>query len=40
VVKERKRNTLENIDIGNTFLNRTTMAQQLREMTKKWDCMK
>jgi hypothetical protein len=33
-------NTLEILDIGNGFLNRTQMAQQLREQIDKWDCMK
>jgi hypothetical protein len=31
-------NTLERI--GNNFLNRTPMAQQLRERMSKWDCIK
>jgi hypothetical protein len=31
LVQERARNTLELIDIGNNFLSRTQMAQQLRE---------
>jgi hypothetical protein len=33
-------NTLKHISIGNDFLNRTPMAQQLRERTKKCDCIK
>jgi hypothetical protein len=33
-------NTLENISIGNYFLNRTQMAQHLRERMNKWDCIK
>jgi hypothetical protein len=36
-VKERTGNTLELIDTGNDFLNRTQMAQQLRERIDKWD---
>jgi hypothetical protein len=39
-VYERAGNTLELIGIGNDFLNRTQMTQQLREMTDKWDHMK
>jgi hypothetical protein len=31
---------LEHIGIDNTFLNRTPMAQKLRERFDKWDCMK
>jgi hypothetical protein len=37
VVQGRARNTLELIGIGNYFLNRTQMAQQLRERINKWD---
>jgi hypothetical protein len=33
-------NTLEYIGIGNDFLNRTLMGQQLRQRLKKWDCIK
>jgi hypothetical protein len=36
VVQERAGNTLELIGIGNDFLNRTPMAQQLGEITDKW----
>jgi hypothetical protein len=39
-VQERVGNTLEHIDIGNTFLNRTLMAQQLRERIDKWNYRK
>jgi hypothetical protein len=39
-VQERAGNMLELIGIGNEFLNRTQMAQQLREMIDKWDYMK
>jgi hypothetical protein len=39
-VQKRAGNTLELIDTGNDFLNRTQMAQQLREMIDKWDYMK
>jgi hypothetical protein len=33
-------NTLEQIGIGNNFLNRTQKAQHLRETMNKWDCIK
>jgi hypothetical protein len=33
-------NTLEAIGIGKDFLNRTPVAQQLREMMDKWDFIK
>jgi hypothetical protein len=33
-------NTLEQIGIGNDFLNRTQKAQHLRERMNKWDCIK
>jgi hypothetical protein len=36
----KNRNTLEAIGIGKDFLNRTPAAQQLREMTDKWDYIK
>jgi hypothetical protein len=39
-VQERAGNTLELIGIGNNFLNRTPMAQQLRKTIDKWDYMK
>jgi hypothetical protein len=39
-VQARAENTLEAIDIGNTFLSRTQMAQQLRERVNKWDYTK
>jgi hypothetical protein len=39
-VQDRAENTLELIGIGNDFLNRTEMAQQLREKIDKWDYMK
>jgi phage-related protein len=39
-VQERLENTLEHKDIGNNFLNRTQVAQQLRERVDKWDYMK
>jgi hypothetical protein len=38
--QKRARNTLELLDIGYGFLNRTQMAQQLREKIDKWDYMK
>jgi hypothetical protein len=40
LVQERAGNTLELIDIGNDFLSRTQMAQQLRERIDKWDYIK
>jgi hypothetical protein len=39
-VQKRARNKLDLIDIGINFQNRIQMAQQLRERTDKWDCMK
>jgi hypothetical protein len=39
-VQERAGNTLELISTGNDFLDRTQMAQQLRERIGKWDNMK
>jgi hypothetical protein len=38
--QERIEKTLEHIGIGNEFLNRTSVAQNLRERTDKWDCIK
>jgi hypothetical protein len=40
VVQERARNTLELIGLGNDFLTRTQMTQQLREWTEKRDYIK
>jgi hypothetical protein len=40
LVQERAGNTLKLIGIGNEFLNRTQVAQQLKERIDKWDCMK
>jgi hypothetical protein len=40
LIQERARDTLELIGIGNDFLNRGQMAQQLREIIDKWDYMK
>jgi hypothetical protein len=37
---ERAGNTLELIGIGNDFLNRTSVAQQLRERIDTWNYMK
>jgi hypothetical protein len=37
LLQERVGNILEHIGISNDFLNRTSMAQQLRERTDKWD---
>jgi hypothetical protein len=39
-VKEIVGNMLEQIGIGNHFLNRTQKAQYLRETMNKWDCIK
>jgi hypothetical protein len=39
-MQERAGNVLELIGISNNFLNRTQMAQQLRERMDKWDYMK
>jgi hypothetical protein len=39
-VQESAGNTLEAIDIGKEFLNRTPAAQQLKESIDKWDYMK
>jgi hypothetical protein len=33
-------NILEHIGIGKDFLNRTLIAQHLRERMNKWDCIK
>jgi hypothetical protein len=40
LVQERAGSTLEAIGIANDFLNKTQMAQQLRERIDKWDYMK
>jgi hypothetical protein len=40
LVQERVGNTLEAKGIGNDFLSRIQMAQQLREMIDRWDYMK
>jgi hypothetical protein len=32
--------TLQDIGIGNYFLNRTPTAQEIRTRTHKWDCIK
>jgi hypothetical protein len=40
LTQERVGNTLEFIGIGNNFLNKIPVAQQLREMIYKWDYMK
>jgi hypothetical protein len=40
LVQERVENTLEHVGIGNNFLNRTPVAQQLRENVDKWNDMK
>jgi hypothetical protein len=38
-VQKRAGNTVEAIVIGNDFLSRTQMAQQIRERIDKWDYM-
>jgi hypothetical protein len=38
--QERIGKTLEHIDIDSDFLNRTPIAQQLRDSSDKWDCLK
>jgi hypothetical protein len=40
LIQEGAANTLELTGIGNDFLNRTQMAQQLRERLDKWDYIK
>jgi hypothetical protein len=40
LVKESAEKTLELIHIGKNFLNRTQIAQQLRERVDKWDYIK
>jgi hypothetical protein len=40
LVQERAGNTLKAIDIGNDFLSRTQLAQQLREKFDRWEYMK
>jgi hypothetical protein len=40
LVQKRAGNTLEAINIGKDFLNRTPAAQRLRERIDKWDYMK
>jgi hypothetical protein len=40
LIQEKARNTLEAIEIGNDFLNRTQVAQQLSERIDKWDHIK
>jgi hypothetical protein len=40
LVQERAGNTVETIDIGKNFFNRTPRGQQLREMIDKWYYMK
>jgi hypothetical protein len=38
--QKKIRNVLDHIGIDNNFMNRAPIAQQLRERTDKWDCMK
>jgi hypothetical protein len=39
-LQEKIGKTLEDIDIGNHFLNRTPIAQEIRARIDKWDCIK
>jgi hypothetical protein len=39
-LQEAVGNTLEQLGLGNDFLNRTLKAQHLRETMNKWDCIK
>jgi hypothetical protein len=39
-LQEAVRNALEQLGIGNNFLNRTQEAKHLRETMNKWDCIK
>jgi hypothetical protein len=39
-LQEAVGNTLEQLSIGNNFLNRTQKTQHLRETMNKWDCIK
>jgi hypothetical protein len=39
LLQELVGNILEHIVLGNNFLNRGPMAQQLRESIDKWDCI-
>jgi hypothetical protein len=38
LIQEKTGNTLDHI--GNNFMNRTPISQQLKESVDKWDCMK
>jgi hypothetical protein len=40
LLQKRIGKTVEQIGIGSNFLNRTSIAQQLRERINKWDYMK
>jgi hypothetical protein len=40
LIQEKIGNTLYHIGLGNNFMNRTPIAQQLRESIDKWDYMK
>jgi hypothetical protein len=40
LIQEKLVNTLDHIVIGNNFMDRTLIAQQLRESIDKWDCIK
>jgi hypothetical protein len=40
VLQENIEKILENIGIGNNFLNRTPIAQEIRARIVRWDCIK
>jgi hypothetical protein len=40
LMEEKMRNTLEHIGIGDNFLNRTAMAQDLKPTIDEWDLLK
>jgi hypothetical protein len=40
LLQEKLGNTLDHTSTDNNFMNRTPIAQQLRERIDKWDCMK
>jgi hypothetical protein len=40
LLQEKVENTLDQIGIGNNFMNGTLIAQQLRERVDMWNCMK
>jgi adenylyl- and sulfurtransferase ThiI len=40
LLQQKIRDTLDHIGIGNNFINRTQLGQQLRKCIDKQDCMK